>query len=209
MDKKYTVYMHIAPNGKMYIGITCRKPEYRWNNGKGYEKNNHFNNAILKYGWDNIQHIIVCDGLTKENACNLEISLIKKHRTTDERYGYNISTGGECGTLGVVFSDERKRKIGESHRGMKHTDEAKKKISDGHKGLQTWNKGRNWTDEEKDVMRKAQSTNKPVLCVETGVVYFGIRDASEKTGVSRCSIKDCCNHRKHCKTAGGFHWEFV
>ena len=32
----WTVYRHIAPSGKVYIGITCQKPEYRWNNGNGY-----------------------------------------------------------------------------------------------------------------------------------------------------------------------------
>ena len=33
----YTVYMHISPSGKRYIGITSVKPKYRWRNGKGYE----------------------------------------------------------------------------------------------------------------------------------------------------------------------------
>ena len=31
--KSYTVYKHTSPSGKVYIGITCRKPEYRWNHG--------------------------------------------------------------------------------------------------------------------------------------------------------------------------------
>jgi hypothetical protein len=26
----YTLYKHTAPNGKVYIGITSRKPESRW-----------------------------------------------------------------------------------------------------------------------------------------------------------------------------------
>lgn len=47
--KDYVVYMHVLPNKKRYIGITCRKPEYRWNYGKGYIENKHFYNAILKY----------------------------------------------------------------------------------------------------------------------------------------------------------------
>lgn len=34
----YTVYKHTSPSGKVYIGITKRKPEYRWNKGKGYRK---------------------------------------------------------------------------------------------------------------------------------------------------------------------------
>ena len=59
----YTVYMYITPNNKKYIGVTCRKPEYRWNNGKGYEPNKHFYNAILKYGWENIKHIIIIQAL--------------------------------------------------------------------------------------------------------------------------------------------------
>ena len=209
MDKNFTVYMHIAPNGKKYVGITCRKPEYRWNNGKGYEKNTHFFNAICKYGWDNIQHEIVANNLTKDDACSLEQMLIKKHKTTTYEFGYNQSIGGECGSFGVKFTEERKKKIGDAHRGMKHTEKAKRKISEGHKGLSTWNKGRQWTDAEKEIMRKAQNTLKPVICIETNVVYLGTRDASEKTGINRNTIKDCCNHRKHRKSAGGFHWEFI
>lgn len=52
----YTVYMHITPSGKMYIGITGRNPLKRWgSNGSGY-KGQAFSNAIKKYGWDNMEH---------------------------------------------------------------------------------------------------------------------------------------------------------
>lgn len=37
-ERCYYVYKHIFPNGKVYIGITCKKPIYRWNNGNGYKK---------------------------------------------------------------------------------------------------------------------------------------------------------------------------
>ena len=34
----YIIYKHINKiNGKIYIGQTCQKPEYRWNHGKGYK----------------------------------------------------------------------------------------------------------------------------------------------------------------------------
>ena len=57
--KTYTLYEHISPSGKIYVGITCRKPEYRWNYGKGYTTDQmYFKRAIDKYGWDNFQHII-------------------------------------------------------------------------------------------------------------------------------------------------------
>ena len=38
----YCVYVHIVPNGKMYIGITGQKAEYRWDNGNGYKKTPQF-----------------------------------------------------------------------------------------------------------------------------------------------------------------------
>lgn len=69
----WTVYAHIAPNGKMYVGITSQKPENRWRNGlSGYNSNDHFCNAIRKYGWENFQHEIIASGLTIEEASNME-----------------------------------------------------------------------------------------------------------------------------------------
>lgn len=91
----YTVYKHTAPNGKVYIGITKQKPEKRWNNGNGYKQNKHLYSAIQKYTWENFKHEIVENGLTKEQACDLEIELIAEYHATDRRYGYNISIGGD------------------------------------------------------------------------------------------------------------------
>ncbi len=209
MEKKYTVYMHITPSGKRYIGITCRKPEYRWNHGDGYAQNKHFYNAILKYGWENIEHKIIVDGLSKEDACEMEQILIKRYDSTNPLKGYNNSIGGESGSLGVVFTEERKKKIGESHKGMKHTPDAKRRISAGHLGKPTWNKGRSWTEDEKERFCSAQKSRKPVRCIETGIEYLGIRDAERQTGINRCSIKDCCRKRQNHKTAGGYHWEYA
>lgn len=73
----YTVYMHTCPNGKVYIGITNRSPLSRWNNGNGYKNNAHFFNAILKYGWSNIAHEILYDGLSEQEACDAEKRLIE------------------------------------------------------------------------------------------------------------------------------------
>ena len=73
----YTVYKHTSPSGKVYIGITKRKPEYRWNKGKGYRKDQLlFYRAIKKYGWGNFTHEILYTGLSEKDAKNIEISLI-------------------------------------------------------------------------------------------------------------------------------------
>ena len=47
----YTLYMHIVPNNKVYIGITSTVPKIRWGcGGKGYCGHRYFWNAIQKYG---------------------------------------------------------------------------------------------------------------------------------------------------------------
>lgn len=96
----YIVYMHICPNGKKYIGITSQTPERRWQKGKGYAYGSspYFYKAIEKYGWDNIEHKILFKNLTKEQAEQKEIELIKEHKSSQRQYGYNIDLGGSsCG----------------------------------------------------------------------------------------------------------------
>lgn len=53
--KQYYVYKHTVPNGKVYIGITKQNPSKRWLNGLGYKHSTYFFNAIVKYGWLNIE----------------------------------------------------------------------------------------------------------------------------------------------------------
>ena len=95
--KDYSIYIHTNKlNDKKYIGITRQTPERRWQKGKGYE-GTYFGNAISKYGWDGFKHEIIMQGLTKEEACNLEITLIRVHDTTNKEKGYNLSEGGQTG----------------------------------------------------------------------------------------------------------------
>lgn len=92
----YTVYKHTCPNGKVYIGITKQKPERRWGvNGCGYKENEYFYRAIQKYGWENIKHEIIAEGLTEDEADAMEIDLISEYRATDRNCGYNRHFGGK------------------------------------------------------------------------------------------------------------------
>lgn len=93
--KHYCVYCLLFPNKKRYIGLTGKKPEHRWNNGEGYCYQTFVYNAIKKYGWDNIEHIILKDELTKLEAQELEKYYIDFYKTTDKNYGYNLTFGGE------------------------------------------------------------------------------------------------------------------
>ena len=96
----YSVYKLTAPNGKVYIGITSRDPKRRWNSGNGYKYNNHFYDAIQKYGWENIDKEVLFSGISQEDAYRFEIELISKYRSNDREFGYNKSLGGESSVRG-------------------------------------------------------------------------------------------------------------
>ena len=90
----YYVYKHTTPSNKVYIGITRQNPSRRWRNGHGYKESVLFFNAILKYGWINIKHEILEEGLTQEQACFKEKYYINLFQSNDKQYGYNIKPGG-------------------------------------------------------------------------------------------------------------------
>lgn len=112
--------MHIFPNGKRYIGITCKRPNARWENGTGYRSGSPMRNAINKYGWDNIEHVILFEGLTQDEACDKEIELIAKYKTNIHRhgdqYGYNMTDGGE-GAFGHKLSEDAIEKMRQNRLG--------------------------------------------------------------------------------------------
>ena len=108
-EKNYCVYMHKNKiNGKVYIGITGQIPEKRWKDGNGYLYNTHFSHSIQKYGWENFDHIIIADKITKRNAEQLEIELIQLYESTDPNKGYNIQRGGNLSGSKYVYQYNRK-----------------------------------------------------------------------------------------------------
>ena len=129
----YSVYKHISPNNKIYIGITCRKPEVRWGGGKNYHHNQYFTNAINFYGWDNFKHEILFSNLSKEQAVLKEKELIKFHKSNEKEFGYNILNGGEVGRVGLKHSEETKIKISIALKGKPKSEEHKRKISETNK----------------------------------------------------------------------------
>lgn len=115
----YTVYEHIFPNGKRYIGITSQVPEKRWRNGSGYKTDQPVvYNAIQKYGWDNVAHNILYTELKFEDAIRVEKELILKYKTNCHiaNMGYNMTNGGE-GSVGRKMNNLTKEKIANAHRG--------------------------------------------------------------------------------------------
>lgn len=194
----WTVYCHTNKiNGKMYVGITSKKnSKERWRNGKGYADTPHFGAAIKKYGWDNFDHEIIAANLTEEEACNFEKLLIKQLNLLDDKYGYNISEGGNKGCL---FRGERHPMYGRHH-----TAEANERNRQKHLG-----KHFNLSQEAKNKISSALKGNTngkrtKVRCVETGRVYNSAAEAQRNTGADSSCIIKCVKGKLH-KTHG-LHW---
>ena len=184
----FCVYMHVnKANGKKYIGITSGNPLTRWANGKGYYRNKHFSDAIIKYGWANFDHVILQSGLSKDEACAEEQRLIKLYGTQDKNKGYNLTNGGEH---------------------FKHSTFSRKLMSQKRKGI----KPPPFTEEHKARIRENHgggADSVTVICIETGKVYASINDAARDTGINKKGISGCVRRLLHYNTAGGFHWKYA
>ena len=194
----YKLYVHICPNGKRYYGITSQEPKKRWKNGQGYKNNQYFSRAINKYGWDNIEHIILFDSLTEHEAKELEQYFIQWYDTGNRDYGYNISLGGD------TVSEETRKKLSNGQKGEKnhmygkhHSDETKKKISKNHADVSGENNpmyGKHLSEETK------KKLSKPIICITTNQIFYGTNEAQRQTGVACSSIVRCCQGER--KSAG-------
>lgn len=113
---------------KWYVGKTGNTVEDRWTDHKSNARcgsNGYLYRSMRKHGEENfyIQTIAVVS--TEEEANNLErlwIILLESHK---EKFGYNLTLGGD----GVRANEETKRKISESSKGRKASPETRAKIS--------------------------------------------------------------------------------
>ena len=79
LENNYSVYQHVTPDGMYYFGQT-QNVEKRWSNNGSLYKRTALQPYIEKYGWENIQHIVLFKDQTKENALWIEDFLITTAR---------------------------------------------------------------------------------------------------------------------------------
>lgn len=72
----------------------------------------------------NIKHEILYTGLSEEEASKLEADLIKKYKSNNYEYGYNIANGGFTKGIYTVSEDIR-NKIRDKNKGRKVSDKTK------------------------------------------------------------------------------------
>lgn len=217
MESNYSVYLHTTPSDKVYVGITNQRSNHRWGkNGNNYKKQV-FGLAVRKYGWDNIRHEVLFEGLTLEEAEAKEKELIAKYHANDPQFGYNCTDGG-----GVCqFNDDAKKRISNSLAGRKLTEEHKKNIGIGAKGHQVSEetrrkisenrKGKYPSDETIALIKEAHQWQakrvvKMTMDGEILEIYNSVGAAAEATGCSKYLIRRVCQGKR--QSTNGFRWAF-
>lgn len=187
-EKLYSVYMHISPSNKCYIGITSQPLDIRWNEGKGYKYQKYFYRAIQKYGWDNFQHICLFTGLSFDDASFIEKDLISKFNSNNPKYGYNLTNGGE-GISGYHLTKEQLKRHSEVSKGRKHTQATKDKISRLNTGRKL-----NLTDEQREACAERAR-----LMGKHNVGRKHSKETIEKIRQSRLNYFENGGKPSHCK----------
>lgn len=235
MDKLWTIYEHISPSGKVYIGITSQdKVCKRWQYGNGYVCCTIFYKAIKKYGWKNFQHNIIASNLGEMTAKNMEKDLIKYYK--EKGISYNITDGGD-GTLGRKFSEDTIRKMSKSHKGKIITESWRNNMRIGqlnrdkstqyiptiedrvkqslsmkayYKNHSSPRKGVTLTDDIKYKCMINQKTRKSVtqytLDMKVVKEYPSISNAAKANGFSISKIAECC--KKDRGKYKNYYWRY-
>ena len=55
-------------------------------------------------------------------------------------------------------------------------------------------------------LRAAITNARPVVCIETNIIYWGAREAARQVGIHN-HISECCNGQR--KSCGGYHWRWA
>ena len=222
MENTYCVYIHTAPNGKMYIGQTSQKPEARWNNGRGYCRRIKgkyaqplMARAVHKIPWEYWEHEVVYEGLTAEEANLYEEWLIYLGWSDNPEYGYNIRKGGSNSGL----SEETKKKIGDANRGKVHSEEQNKRHSEIMRGrtlseetkqkLRDASLGKAMSDEAKEKLSNYHK--KQVIQYDLNgnlvKIWNSAKEAAQELGIHASKICLCCQGKRN-KT-GGYKWTYI
>jgi len=124
------VYEHIRldKNQPFYYGIF----EDKYRPFEKTRRNNLWDKIVAKTDY---KINIIKEGLTWEEACQMERDLIKQYGRIDKGTGIltNLTDGGD-GTVGLIRSEEHSNKISKSLTGRKLSEEHKKKVGIGKIG---------------------------------------------------------------------------
>ena len=153
---KAYVYTHtrLDTNEIFYVGIGTQDNYKRAS--RVHNRTNYWNNIVKKCGW---KVDIVCDNLTWEDACKIEVELIAKYGRVDLGTGtlVNLTAGGE-GTLKRITTPETRYKMSiakKGKKGLRQSKEQRQKTSELMKGV----------------------NSKKIINTKSGIIYNSIQEA--------------------------------
>ena len=179
----YYIYLHIC--------LDSRIPFYI---GKGKDKRSNSKSSRNKF-WKNVQQkhnydiLILEDNLDEEESLVREIYWINRIGRRDLNKGtlVNLTNGGES-TYGYKHSEESKRKMSQSRKGIPTSDLQKEIV-----GMRYKNK-----------FGKDHNRSKKVICIETGIIYESQLEAQRNLNLSNGSVSWSIKHKK---PIYGMHFE--
>lgn len=144
--KLWKVYGYRSPENKWYIGVTTGRLSGRAGKDgiKYVKKCPMFAQAIIEYGWQNIEQNVLRLCLTQEEADYYEKFFIEEKNSLWPN-GYNLQSGGRNGFKHNDITVQTMNRGGENNPmyGHHHTDTAKQKVSLSKRG-NTYNRGKKW-----------------------------------------------------------------
>lgn len=159
-------------NGKIYIGVTrrtlyTRKLEHI-RLSKVSNPNYIFHKAIKKYGIENFIFEIIDYFIINKECIEKEKYYISEYNTFYKNNGYNMTLGGE-GVLGHVYhhTDETKKQISLSMKGIKKTEETKRNMVEAQKKRNIWYKYRHSKEAKQKISNALKIRKRNPMSEET------------------------------------------
>lgn len=190
-------------NGKRYVGMTGRTIKKRAGSHMyHYHGSIRFWNAIQKYGEENFVYTILASGLTKEEAADKERYYIRKYKTQDRRYGYNIFAGGYHDYDADTAVDRATRIANTLH---------EQRSSPEYRAIMSERMQRVWDDPaRREAMIQSRRKKSPygrhkevaLYCCETDEVYLTLSDAARALSLCRATIQYSLERWGDCTTVG-------
>lgn len=203
LTSKFLVYALVDPrNGEIrYIGKSSsglKRPKHH------FAKSVRLKHQLPIYSWINkllkmglVPTIEILEETDKKTLPFVEMYYIKISKKDGDRL-LNLTEGGD-GPTGRPMSQETKERISKANKGNKP-----KETINAARVSQT---GKIPTKEQRQKSTLNNPKRKMVLCVETGVVYIGIRQAAKILNLDHRGIGRCCSGEY--KQYKGFTWKFM
>lgn len=174
MKNNYSVYQHVTPDGMYYFGQT-NNIKRRWEyNGIHYKKTS-LQPYIEKYGWDNIQHIVLFKEQTRENALWIENFLIETAQEdgvciNKQRSGLISKEEGYQQQISKQHYEENRERYIEMRR--EHYQKNKDKIREQHK---------KYREEHKEQIKEYRHKNRDKIREQSKQYYETNKDKIKET----------------------------